>query len=526
MSGGSNEIAAARLREAKQWIIDTWERRVRERVSVAHDYDRSALIDDVPDILEELAGRMEVAREDLDESVPSQAVAHGRQRAERTGFALEQVILEYQLLHRLILDALDRHGRLDPSIRDTISGAVLRWVNEAASAFERHRLSAVHAILSDTDLRFRHMVDTVKDYAIFTLNPRGIITSWNEGCMRMKLYTSEEAIGKHFEMLYPDEGRRRDEPMGHLRTAAIESRFRGEGIRVRKNGEHFIADVSITAIFEGGSLTGFTKVVQDLTERAALMQERDLSRLDSEQLRAEAEYREQFVATLTHDLRSPLAAARAGAELIEGAADNPVKVRAWARRIADSLHRADRMIGDLLDASRLSAGERPALTFEKLDLAALARQMCDDMAPRYGNRFVTEVDGSPVGYWSPDGMRRVLDNLLSNAIKYGEKDRPITVRVKQIDDRMLLSVHNYGTIIPKEEQARLFQPFHRAPSAQVSGTPGWGIGLTLVKGIVEAHGGIVKAESYPIEGTLFTADLPMDARNTGAMPLTPQNPTE
>src|SRR5437763_8392922 len=103
--------------------------------------------------------------------------------------------------------------------------------------------------------------------------------------------------------------------MGHLRTAAIEGRFRGEGVRVRKGGDEFLADVSITPIYEADHVVGFTKVVQDLTERNLIMQERDLSRTDSERLRAEADYREQFLATLTHDLRSPLATAKIAAEL-------------------------------------------------------------------------------------------------------------------------------------------------------------------------------------------------------------------
>ncbi|MBA3391630.1 MAG: PAS domain-containing sensor histidine kinase [Deltaproteobacteria bacterium] len=329
----------------------------------------------------------------------------------------------------------------------------------------------------------------------------------------MKQYTVEEAIGQHFSMLYPEEGNRRDESMGHLRSAAIEGRYRGEGVRQRKNGDLFLADVSITAIYEEGVLTGFTKVVQDLTERNTLVQERDLSRSDSIQLRADAEYRERFVATLTHDLRSPLAAARTGADLIVEYPDQPEKVRSWASRISDALHRADKMIADLLDASRLHAGQGLALQCHECDLRPLAEQLREELAVRHGPRFHVEVDGDTTGYWSGDGLRRVLENLLSNAVKYGEKEQPITVRMRRVDDRMLLTVHNYGTIIPVEDQPKLFQPFHRTHLAEVSGQQGWGIGLALVKGIVEAHGGIVKAESYPKEGTKFTCDIPVDARS-------------
>ncbi len=84
------------------------------------------------------------------------------------------------------------------------------------------------AELQASDVRFRHMVEAVKDYAIFTVEAGGYITSWNEGCIRMKQYTADDAVGQHFSMLYPEEGRRRDEPTAHLRAAAIEGRFRGE----------------------------------------------------------------------------------------------------------------------------------------------------------------------------------------------------------------------------------------------------------------------------------------------------------
>jgi PAS domain S-box-containing protein len=334
----------------------------------------------------------------------------------------------------------------------------------------------------------------------------------------MKGWAIDEAIGQHFSMLYPEEGKRRDEPMGHLRTAAIEGRFRGEGVRVRKNGNLFLADVCITPIFEAGTLIGFTKVVQDLTERNLLVQERDLSRSHADTMAIEAEYRERFVTTLTHDLRSPLAAANVSAVLIARAPEDTDKVRRFAHRISDAVQRTDRMVSDLLDASRLQAGESLPLQFRECDVRQLATEVCEELSSRHGSRFEIRPEGSTVGIWDVDGMRRVLENLLTNALKYGDVGRPITVRIRRIDDRVLVAVHNYGTIIPVEEQAKLFTPFHRTQLAQASGKQGWGIGLTLVKGIVEAHRGIVKVESYSKEGTTFTVDLPVDSRAVQADP--------
>ena len=132
------------------------------------------------------------------------------------------------------------------------------------------------------------MVAVVEDYALFTVDPAGYIISWNAGAQRMNGYTPIEAIGKHFSMLYPEDGQRRDEPMAHLRTALAEGRFRGEGVRIRKNGEVFMADASITPMYENGVLAGFAKIVQDLTERNVLIQERDLTRTRAERLELEA----------------------------------------------------------------------------------------------------------------------------------------------------------------------------------------------------------------------------------------------
>jgi PAS domain S-box-containing protein len=507
----SRHVASARLRERKDEILDRWKARVAEHVEAAKYADGPELVDMIPELIDRFAfalGSQNPWRH-LEDAATWIGKEHGKQRAQLTAFSLEEVIVEYRLLHQTMLDILDEGGPLDNEPRDLISDGILSAIRFAASEFARLRGMAAEAELRQTDTRFRHMVDAVKDYAIFTLDPKGFITTWNVGCIRMKRYTVEEAVGQHFSMLYPAEGNRRDEPMGHLRSAAIEGRFRGEGVRLRKGGDEFLADVSITPIYEGGQVVGYTKVVQDLTERNLIVQERDLSRSNLDQLRAEAEYREQFVATLTHDLRSPLATAKTAADLLEANPADPDKVKGWANKITSALSRTDRMIGDLLDARRVSAGEQLALGFDHIDLVPIVKEQIDELTARHGDRFRIEVEGSTKGFWSGDGLRRVVENLLSNAVKYGEPDGVITVRLRNVDGHVLLSVHNFGTLIPIQDQENLFRVFHRTPTAQKSGKPGWGIGLTLVKSIVEAHGGMVKAESYPKEGTTFTVDLPV-----------------
>jgi PAS domain S-box-containing protein len=510
--------AADRLRVAKAAVLESWAARVREQLPPARHDDPLALVDSLPAFIDALVEALgdRAPREALDRLGRFLAVEHGRDRAGRPQWSLAEVIAEYQLLRQVIFDALETESPLERNEREVVLDAIAAGVRNAVSEFDRLRNVEREQRVSFAEQRFAQFVEAVKDYAIFTVDPQGIITSWNAGAQRMKQYTPEEAVGQHYSMLYPEEGRRRDEPMGHLRSAAIEGRFRGEGIRVRKNGEHFLADVSITPIYGDGNLRGFAKVVQDLTERNLLMQERDLSRTEAERLRIEAEYRERFVQLLTHDLCSPLSAAKAAAGLIARTPHQEDKVRSWSQRISDAVDRCDRMIEDLLDAARLDAGQSMRLEFEDCDLRRIVEEACDEQSTHHGNRFRIEVHGPMRGQWDARGLRRVFDNLLSNALKYGERGAEIGIDIRRVDDRILIKVHNEGTIIPAEEQAKLFQPFHRTQDAQATGERGWGLGLTLVRGIVEAHHGIVKVESYPKEGTTFTIDLPADARSGAA----------
>lgn len=529
----TDEIAStgARLRQLLPRIVEVWKQRVSVGIPAAAKEQVPILVDHIPSYLEQLAANLAgpSPRETLERDSGQLADQHGRQRAQLPGYVLEHVVTEYQLLRDVLFEELERDEPCGSAARNLLLFAFDLGIRRAAGDFVRSRMvetqRAQQALaeanagletrvlertleLTRSEERFRAMVEGVKDYAIFTLDPRGHITTWNVGAERMKSYSVSEAIGRHFSMLYPEEATRRDEPSIHLKVAETEGRFRGEGLRIRKNRDLFVADVSITPIYEHGVLRGFTKVVQDLTERNLLIQERDLTRTHAEALEIESEYRKRFVATLTHDLRSPLSAARVAAQMIARSPEKQDKVRTWAMRIADSVDRTDRMISDLLDASRLEAGERITLKFETCDLAAAAEEVSNEFATRYGDRFVVEREGDTAGLCSAEGIRRVLENLISNAVKYGEVGTPITTRVRRIDDRLLLSVHNSGTIIPAEEQKKLFQPFHRTDIAQASEKHGWGLGLSLVKGIVEAHGGIVKVESYLNGGTTFTVDLP------------------
>ncbi len=229
-------------------------------------------------------------------------------------------------------------------------------------------------------------------------------------------------------------------------------------------------------------------------------------------LELERSLREQFVATLTHDLRNPLSAAKTTAQMLARNGDDPARRLTLVSRIVQSVDRADQMITNLLDANRIRAGESIPLTIQPLDLTRLVRETLDELSSLYEERFVLHSPAEVQGFWCPIGLRRVVENLATNAIKYGADHRPITVTLTQPDTSVVLSVHNEGPSLSGEEQVRLFEPFHRSFSAKQSGSKGWGLGLTLVRGIAEAHKGTAGVESSPEKGTTFSVRLPLDSR--------------
>lgn len=346
-----------------------------------------------------------------------------------------------------------------------------------------------------------------QDYAIFTLDKDGYITTWNDGATRMKRYTPEEAIGQHYSMLYPEDANLRDEPMQHLRDAVKNGYFRGEGIRLRKGKIPFIADVQITAIYRKGRVIGFSKVVADVTEQGRIRSEREEA---IRGLKIERELRERFVVTLTHDLRNPLAAAKAAVDLIARTSKDQSHLQ-LATLASLSLSRVDAMISNLLDVNRITSGEALPLSLEVFDLSLLLSEVVSELTTVCGDRFRLETTEPQIGNWDARALRRAIDNLVANAAKYGDQFTPIAIKCTGAGDRVRISVHNSGEPISQEDQKYIFQQFRRTGSEKSRKTKGWGIGLSLVRGVAESHGGTVRVESSAERGTTFIVELPRDA---------------
>jgi PAS domain S-box-containing protein len=230
------------------------------------------------------------------------------------------------------------------------------------------------------------------------------------------------------------------------------------------------------------------------------------------QLRVERTLREQFVSALSHDLRTPLTAAKMSAQLIPRQPNLPDKVYSLAARVRQNIDRADQMITDLLDANRIGGGQGLPIELAPCDLWQVVADTLEELSTVHGDRFLQVGEDRLQGNWDAKALRRLVENLCGNAIKYGDPTRQVTVSLKQGGDLVELAVHNWGNPIPVEEQEQLFHYFTRAKSAEASGQKGWGIGLTLVRGVAEAHGGSVGVESTRERGTTFRVRLPRTAK--------------
>ena len=367
-------------------------------------------------------------------------------------------------------------------------------------------------LLDATESPFRLLVESVKDYAIFILDPGGHVQTWNLGAERIKGYKAHEIIGKHFSTFYPPEVRASGKCEEELEIATRDGRFEEEGWRVRKDGALFWANVTITALRNpAGELVGFAKVTRDLTERRAA--EENLRAVTAEKaVFAEKarlqEFQERFLAVLGHDLRNPLASIDMGAGILHQKVTDPALAEVVVR-LRSSSRRMARMIEQILDLTRSRLAGGFVLKLEPLDLCDLLHHIVDEIRAARPKSVIDLRCGSLPGIWDQDRMEQVFSNLIGNAVRHGDPMLPVTVTAGE-DERMVwVEVHNYGTPIPPELQRVLFDPFRRGDrESRTPETEGLGLGLYISNEVARAHGGTIELSSNLVEGTTFRVKLP------------------
>lgn len=388
---------------------------------------------------------------------------------------------------------------------------------------------------------FQLLVSSVRDYAIFMLDPEGNIATWNIGAKRIKQYEAHEIIGRHFSTFYPEEDVRNGKPERELEIAKAEGSVEDEGWRIRKDGTRFWANVVITAVYDSHRrLRGFAKVTRDITDRkeaeetqrALLEQSQARLQAEEERSRAEDSYRvaqeanrakDEFLMTLSHELRTPMTAILGWSRMLPAMDPSDPMFHEAIDSIAGGAQLQARLIDDILDVSRIVSGKL-RLSPETVEVARVIMNAVDGVASTAEAKeiAITTSFAPGLGMIVADATRiqQVIWNLLANAVKFTPKHGAVHVSAQRTASHLQIAVRDSGEGIDPRFLPHIFEPFRQAESPQTRVHGGLGLGLSIVRYIAEAHGGTVSAESEGRgKGATFTVTLPVRAVSAGTAPV-------
>ena len=355
------------------------------------------------------------------------------------------------------------------------------------------------------------------DDAIIGKTLDGVITSWNQAAERTFGYTADEIVGKHISTLMPPEHSedttrileriRRGERVGHFETK-----------RLTKDGRIIDVSLSVSPIRDAdGKIIGASKVVRDITDRKQAEEERERLLATAEAAKSEAEsanrMKDDFLATLSHELRTPLNAILGWAKMLHSGKVDGEDLEEGLSAIERNSQVQAQLIDDLLDISRIISGNL-RLEVQRLHLSEIIEAALAAVLPAANAKEIRihKVLDSLAGPVTGDAARlqQVVWNLLSNAVKFTPKGGKVQVLLERVNSHVEISVIDTGIGIKPEFLPHVFDRFRQADATTTRRHGGLGLGLSIVKQLVEMHGGSIRAKS-PGEGqgATFTVTLPI-----------------
>jgi PAS domain S-box-containing protein len=379
----------------------------------------------------------------------------------------------------------------------------------------------VHNAINRAAYHLAAIVASSED-AIVSKNLSGIITTWNAAAEKIFGYTAQEAIGQSVMMLLPED-RKEEEPKILARLQRGERVEHFETIRVRKNGERFPVSLTISPIKNmEGTVIGASKIARDITELKRISDEREQLLRSERMARASAEHanrmKDEFLATISHELRTPLNAIVGWTQVLKESPSLTSDDKDGVETIERNARVQAQLIDDLLDMGRIVSGKM-TLDVERFDLAVVVSDAVASMhhaAEMKGIRIKKVLDSGT--NWTMGDRKRlqqVVWNLLSNAIKFSPKGSAVVIALTRINSHVEISVSDTGRGIEAEFLPHVFERFRQADSSTTRQYGGLGIGLAIVKQLVEMHGGHVRAESLGLgKGSTFLVSLPVVVSRT------------
>ncbi len=338
------------------------------------------------------------------------------------------------------------------------------------------------------------MIDEVQDYAIILLDKKGNVKHWNTGAKKIKGYTQEEIIGKHFSIFYTPTDRENSKPQMLLSLAKKEGKATDIGWRIKKNGSSFWADVTITPIHnEAGEIIGYGKLTKDLTESNKAQQAKEM----------QIKQLEHFAYIASHDLQEPLRTISNFIEILKE--DYSTNLDTQAHHYLDTISLASKrmseLVRSLLDYSRLGKGKEKTL----IDFKDVYNDVISDLENLITKKKakITFVGTFPILRGYDVELRQLLQNLVGNSIKFSKDQIPPEIKIgwKKEGDYLRFYIKDNGIGIDAKNYDRVFNIFQRVNvSSQING---YGIGLANCKRIVELHSGTIWIKSKLGTGSTF-----------------------